>query len=45
MLLIYLVLSVLITTGMRYAERVAARKVGRRPSREAPRRGRDHRAH
>jgi polar amino acid transport system permease protein len=35
MLLIYLVLSVLITTGMRFAERVAARKVGRRPSREA----------
>jgi len=35
MLLIYLVLSVLVTTGMRFAERAAARKVGRRPSREA----------
>lgn len=35
MLLIYLVLSVLITSGMRFAERVAARKVGRRPSRAA----------
>lgn len=35
MLLIYLVLSVLITAGMRFAERVAAHKVGRRPSRAA----------
>ncbi|MDT7647144.1 MAG: polar amino acid transport system permease protein [Pseudonocardiales bacterium] len=35
MLLIYLVLSVLITAAMRFAERVAARKVGRRPSRAA----------
>jgi polar amino acid transport system permease protein len=32
MLLIYLVLSLLITVGMRAAERVAARKVGRHPS-------------
>nr|WP_211177374.1 ectoine/hydroxyectoine ABC transporter permease subunit EhuC [Pseudonocardia acidicola] len=35
MLLIYLVLAVLITAVMRLAERVAARKVGRRPSRAA----------
>ncbi len=35
MLVIYLVLSVLITAGMRYAERVAGRMVGRRPSKAA----------
>jgi polar amino acid transport system permease protein len=35
MLLIYLVLAVLITSGMRLAERVAARKLGRRPSKAA----------
>jgi hypothetical protein len=29
------VLSVLVTAAMRFAERVAARKVGRRPSRAA----------
>jgi polar amino acid transport system permease protein len=33
--LIYLVLAALVTAAMRLAERVAARKVGRRPSREA----------
>ena len=37
MLLIYLVLALLITAGMRLLERVAARKVGRRPSRAAQR--------
>ncbi|HEX4248819.1 MAG TPA: ectoine/hydroxyectoine ABC transporter permease subunit EhuC [Pseudonocardia sp.] len=35
MLLIYLVLSVLITAGMRFLERTAAGRVGRRPSRAA----------
>ena len=35
MLVIYLLLSLLITTGMRFAERVAARRVGRRPSKAA----------
>lgn len=35
MLVIYLVLAVLITVAMRLAERVAAAKVGRRPSEEA----------
>jgi polar amino acid transport system permease protein len=35
MLLIYLVLSLLITAGMRRAEQAAARRVGRRPSRRA----------
>lgn len=35
MLLIYLVLSLLITAGMRLAEQAAARRVGRQPSRRA----------
>jgi ectoine/hydroxyectoine ABC transporter, permease protein EhuC len=35
MLLIYLVLALLITAGMRWAERIASRRVGRRPSRAA----------
>lgn len=37
MLVIYLGLALLITAGMRWAERVAVRKVGRRPSKAARR--------
>jgi polar amino acid transport system permease protein len=40
MLVIYLVLAVLITAGMRLAERAAARRLGRAPSRAARQRAR-----